>query len=162
MLRLPAALILLALPAQAAAQPSAESQLDFLVGEWTLHDPAGAEIGRARVAEQAPGAMLYEERRIGERDAQPLWFARFERDSGWTQLFVGAAGMVREFRPVSPPGAWPLVLGGDVTLRDGTPVRFRMTMTRASDDESGRILEMSRDSGATWTTTFDYRYRRAR
>ena len=36
-------------------------------------------------------------------------------------------------------------------LRDGTPVRFRMTMTRVSDDESGRILEMSRDNGATWS-----------
>ncbi|MGQ0590192.1 MAG: hypothetical protein ACT4N8_11795 [Sphingosinicella sp.] len=162
MLRLPTALILFALAAPAAAQAPAESQLDFLAGEWTLHDAAGAEIGRSRVVVQAPAAMLYEERRVGEREAQPLWFARFERDGGWTQLFVGATDMVREFRPVSPPGAWPLVLGGDVTLRDGTPVRFRMTMTRVSDDESGRILEMSRDNGATWSTTFDYRYRRAR
>ena len=137
-----------------------ESRLDFLAGEWTIHDPSGTEVGWSRIVVQAPGAMLYEERQVGERPVQPLWFERAERNGGWTQLFVGAAGMTREFRPLSPAGEWPLVLGNDVTLRDGTPVRFRMTLDAPSDEGSRRRLEMSSDQGANWSIVFDYVYRR--
>lgn len=148
--------------APAHAQQTAPQSLDFLAGNWTLHDASGAEIGRSRMEVQSPGAMLFEQRAVGEGAAQPIWFENSEKDSGWVQLFIGASGQVREFVTQSAPGAWPIVMGGDVTLRDGTPVKFRLTMARASDDETRRVLEMSRDQGATWTGVFDYTYRRAR
>jgi hypothetical protein len=141
---------------QAAPAPG---QLDFLAGDWAISDASGSVVGRSHIVVQAPGVALYEERRVGE-EMQPLWFQRVEHQQAWTQLFVGAAGMVREFPASSAPGAWPVVMGADVTLRDGTPVRFRLTMTRASDDDSRRVLEMSRDQGTSWSTVFDYRYRR--
>jgi len=167
------ALILLAAEAPGAAQgppppaptlpqaPPGASQLDFLAGDWEISDPTGAVVGRSHIEVQAPGAMLFELRRVGE-GAQPLWFAFSERDAGWTQLFVGAIGMIRQFSASSAAGAWPMVLTQDVVLRDGAPARFRLTMARQSDDETTRLLERSRDSGATWTVVFNYRYRRIR
>lgn len=147
--------------AQCLAQATpAPGQLDFLAGDWTISDPSSAVVDRSHIVVQAPGVALYEERRVGQ-DMQPLWFQRVEHHQAWTQLFIGAAGMTREFPASSAAGVWPVVMGADVTLRDGTPVRFRMTMTRASDDDSRRVLEMSRDQGASWNTVFDYRYRRA-
>jgi hypothetical protein len=153
------ALILFAAGAPLAAQPPAATQLDFLAGDWEISDSSGSVVGRSHIDLQAPGAMLFELRRVGD-EAQPLWFALSERNRAWTQLFVGAAGMVREFAASSAAGAWPLVMVGDVILRDGTPARFRLTMARESDDATSRLLEMSRDNGASWNIVFDYRYRR--
>jgi hypothetical protein len=149
------------LPA-AGAQQASGTQLDFLAGQWILADSAGGEIGRSVIAIQAAGAMLFEERRIGDAAPQALWFANSEANGGWTQLFVGAAGMIREFKPTSAQGSWPIVLGADVTLRDGSAARYRMTIQRQSEAESRRILEISRDSGASWQKVFDYNYRRVK
>lgn len=135
-------------------------QLDFLDGSWVIEDTDGEQIGFAEIVAQVPGTMLYERRTVGDGAAQSLWLENAERNGGWTQLFVGPVGQTREFVPWSAPGKWPLVLGADVTLQDGTPVRFRMTLTRESEDASGRRLEISRDGGGNWKTLFDYRYRR--
>ena len=163
--------MLLAAAAPAAAQrpptlaptpaPPSATQLDFLAGDWEISDPAGRILGRSHIELQTPGAMLFEVRRVGE-EAQPLWFAFLERNGGWTQLFVGASAMLREFPTTSVAGAWPMVMVQDVTLRDGRPARFRLTMGRQSDDETTRLLERSDDSGATWSVVFDFRYRRVR
>lgn len=146
-----------------AATTSPEAQpvaLGFLAGEWTLHDAAGAHIGRSTIDAQGSGAVLYERRTVGDA-VQPLWLINSERTGGWVQLFLNPSGQVREFSTLSHNGAWPLVLGAEARLRDGALARFRLTITAASDDESRRLLEMSRDNGASWSTVLDYTYRRA-
>lgn len=149
-------------PPPTTGQLASPVSLDFLAGDWTLHDPAGATVGHSSIEIQAASAMLFERRRISQAAEQPLWFENAERTEGWVQLFVNPAGQVREFSTQSPNGSWPLVLGGDVTLRDGATARFRLTIWRASDDESRRLLEVSRDGGGTWSAALDYTYRRAR
>jgi hypothetical protein len=156
---MPVILLLTANAANGQAAPA--SQFDFLAGQWTLHDPSGARVGQSRVVVQAPRALLYEERVVGNNSPQPLWLVNSERTGGWAQLFVGVLGLVREFPMISTPGEWPVVMGADVVQRDGSPVRFRLTMTRASDNESRRILERSGDRGTSWAPVFDYTYRRA-
>lgn len=146
---------------QAVAPIATPVSLDFLAGQWSLHDASGAMVGSSTIVVQEPGAMLYERRTVGQTAAQPLWFENAERTGGWVQLFLNPAGRIREFSTLSEAGQWPLVLGGDVILRDGAQAQFRLTISRASDDESRRVLEMSRDSSQTWTTVLDYTYRRA-
>lgn len=146
-----------------AAGPVVSSQtpgsLDVLVGQWTLHDAKGALVGDSHVQVLEAGVMLVEARRIGSARPQSLWFANFE-SQGWQQLFVGVQGSLRSFATESAAGLWPVVMGATVATRDGQSTRFRMTMSRATDDEMRRVLESSRDAGATWTTVFDYTYRR--
>lgn len=153
----PAALLCAAVSTPAAGE--AAPDLDFLAGDWALHDPSGALVGTSRIVVQSPGNMIYEERRVGDDEVQPLWFENSERNGGWTQLFVGPSG-VREFTTLSKPGDWPMVLGADVIRRDGTPARFKLTMSKGAGAESRRILEMSLDKGKSWETVFDYLYRR--
>lgn len=156
---LAAALAAMAATAQtsAAADP-VHNQLDVLLGDWSLTDASGA-TGRSRIVAEVPGAMLYELREIGPDGPLPLWFAFSERSHGWVQLFPGPAG-IREFALLSEPGRWPLVFGGDVTLRDGSPARFRLTMVQPDPDHGERRLEVSRDGGGSWQPVFVYHYRR--
>ncbi len=140
--------------------PHAPVSLDFLAGDWVIHDQTGALVGSATILLQAPGAMLFEQRTVARDAPQPLWFVHAERTGGWVQLFLNPGGQVREFTTESTNGNWPLVLGAQVRLRDGALARFRLTMTRASDNESRRLLEMSRDGGTSWSAVFDYTYRR--
>jgi hypothetical protein len=134
--------------------------LDFLGGDWTLLDRSGKKAGTSHVEVQLPGAMIHE-RRTDAGGELPVWFFNSESDGGWVQLFPGPTGALREFAPQSKPGEWPLVLGSDVTLRDGRKAKFRLTMSHASDDESHRLLEMSTDAGKIWAPVFDYKYVRA-
>jgi len=152
-------LSLTAASAEGRQQPS--SQLDFLGGDWTLSGPSGEAAGTSHIVVQLPGAMIYEERRA-EGGQLPVWFVNSESAGGWSQLFPSPSGALREFRPSSKPGEWPLVLGTDVRLADGSPARFRLTLTRRSDDESRRVLEMSGDSGAHWRPVFDFTYKRVK
>jgi hypothetical protein len=153
-----AAIALLLFATGASAQVAPPSQLDFLAGSWEIRDPDGKAIGTSRIELAAPGAMLHETRTVGDEPPQPLWFSMFERHGRWSQLFVGARGMLREFVTTSEPGTWPIVMAGDVIMRDGKPGRFRLTMRRESDDQSSRVLELSRDAGVSWSPVFHYIY----
>lgn len=141
-----------------SVQADPGSQLDSLAGSWEIRDPTGKPIGTSQIVVQAPEAMIYEMRQVGDEAPQPIWFSQFERHGKWSQLFVGANGSLREFVTQSAPGVWPIVMAGDVILRDKTPARFRLTMFQPSDTNSRRMLEISRDAGATWNTVFEYEY----
>ena len=157
-----AAAALVMAPSPSASQVSAPVSavdLGFLVGDWELFDAGGQRVGSSRVSVQAPGAMLFEERAVGDGAPQPLWFVNSERDGGWVQMFVGPKNQARVFTGPSPQ-SWPLELGSDVTLVDGSAARFRLTMQRIGPEGSRRVLLMSRDKGASWKPIFDYEYRR--
>jgi hypothetical protein len=134
--------------------------LDFLAGDWVLSDPNGKQVGTSHVTLDLSDAVVREVR----HDAQgvlPVWFVRTEQNQGgWSQLFPGPRGMLREFTPVSGPGEWPLILGGEALLTDGRLARFRLTLTHDSAVASHRLLQMSTDGGQTWQVIFDYFYRR--
>jgi hypothetical protein len=121
----------------------------------------GERLGASEIEVQASDAMLVEARTIGSRSPQRLWLANTEADGGWIQPFVAVNSTPREFRTRSAPGEWPLVLGAHVDTADGAEVDYRMTISAPSRDESRRLLEVSRDGGATWMSVFDYRYVRA-
>lgn len=141
------------------AAPACAQSMDEIAGSWAILDPAGARIGESTIVVQAPNAMIFEERRVGADPVQQLWFENSEAAGGWVQLFVSPRG-IRAFAPVSAPGEWPIVLGARVTLQSGAEADFRMTMSRESADRHRRLLEISTDGSLTWSTVFDFRYRR--
>ncbi|MGD9967471.1 MAG: hypothetical protein AB7Q23_10085 [Hyphomonadaceae bacterium] len=135
--------------------------LSFLAGDWVLHDASGVAVGVSHIEVSGSNAVLFEQRTIGTNPSQPLWLMNSERAGGWVQLFLNPSQQVREFTTQSDKGAWPLILGGEFELRNGTLARFRLTITQESEALSRRLLEMSRDGGATWAPVLDYTYRRA-
>ena len=145
----------IALPVAAVAATS--GPLDFLGGDWVLIDASGKEAGKSHIEVQLPGAMIFERRTDADGEL-PVWFFNSELKGGWVQLFPGPGGALRAFTPQSKSGEWPLVLGSDVTLRDGRNAKFRLTLGHASDNQSHRLLEMSVDAGKNWSPVFDYKY----
>jgi hypothetical protein len=141
---------------RAVAEPQA---LDVLAGEYTITNAKGETIGKASISVRKAGAVIEESRQIGDESPQLLWFAVLEHNSGWTQLFLSPAGL-REFPLVSPKDAWPLIFGADVKLADGSPARFRLSISKEGEAAHRRLLEMSRNNGANWRPVFDYTYRR--
>ena len=87
--------------------------LDFLAGTWEIRDASGKVLGTSVVEVQEAGAVLFERRAVGEGKAQSLWLVNAEEPAGWGQLFLGPKRQVREFRAMSAPGAWPIVMGGE-------------------------------------------------
>jgi len=139
---------------------TASGQLDFLKGDWNLVGADGVAAGESHIDVPLPGSMVAEQRKDAN-GVLPVWFFNSEEKGGWVQLFPGRSGALRAFYPQSAPGAWPLVLGTKVKLKDGRDGQFRLTLSHASDNESRRILEMSTDAGKTWSLVFDYKYVRA-
>lgn len=150
--------------AQTRHSPTADAALppamDTLAGDWEIFDADGKRVGRSRILAQRQGAMLYEERSVGDGPPQQLWLYNAETHGGWSQLFVAPDGRIREFPAQSPPDAQPMLMGAEVRLADGAQVRFRLSMRLSSPDEHLRRLEISRDAGTSWKPVFDYRYRR--
>ena len=142
------------------ASAAASADLDFLAGDWLLTDSSGKQVGTSHIDVDLPGGVIHEVRR-DESGVLPVWFARTERGGGgWSQFFPGPHGVLREFTPASLLGEWPMRLEGKALLGDGRNALFRLTLTRASSDDSNRLLQMSVDGGTNWQTIFDYRYHR--
>jgi hypothetical protein len=151
--------LLLATALFAAPACAQTAGLDAMAGHWAITGATGERLGASTIQVQTPGAMLFEERRVGNDPPQQLWFENSERTGGWVQLFLGPHG-IREFTQLSRPNEWPVVLGAHVVLQNRTEADFRMTMSRRSADQYRRVLEISTDGRRTWSAVFDYVYRR--
>jgi len=142
--------------ASASVDTGRPASLDFLKGAWQLFDATGQPVGTSCV--WIENGFVSEVRRDRDGDL-PVWFYQSESNSGWTQLFPGPSGALREFLPLSKPGVWPMVLGNQFTLKDGRKADFRLTLKTLAGRNSRRTLEMSTDGKASWSTVFDFEYR---
>ena len=138
---------------------ASDQSLDFIVGNFTVHDAAGKEVGVSTAQVAEAGAAIHERRKIGAGREQQLWFYCYTKDKTWRQFFLDRSGGINEFtaREKLPDGT--LKLEGSFAPAEGPAVLFRMAITPLADHAHRRHLESSRDNGASWTTVFDYTYR---
>lgn len=138
------------------------SAFDFWVGEWTVFAPGrDAPVAESRIEKLYAGCAIRENWMplSGRGDGGSL-SAYDPATKGWTQTWVGSApgpvyfaggpangGMVLT-------GAWP---GSGPNGENGLT---RMTYSRLDDGAVRQHGEFSGDHGLTWTTTFDFTYRR--
>lgn len=136
--------------------------LDHLIGSFDVFDPSGKLAATSTARWDQAGVAIAEDRRsVARADTQKLWFFYGDFGLGWKQLFVGRAGTVREFAQQKVLEDGGVELGARFDNGDGTFTLFRILVS--GPDGSGghrRHLESSRDEGKTWTTVFDYTYRR--
>jgi len=160
------------LAATAAAQdsppPSCDSDenfhlLDFWVGEWDVR--AGDElVGHNRIEKIMDGCAILEHwRSVAGGRGLSLFYV--DGEGGWKQVWVTpwalAAGGVKEKRLVSP--APPDGVRFQGTLRHPTAGTWldRTTLSRLDAGDVRQVIEISRDGGKNWETTFDAVYRRS-
>lgn len=154
-------------PAAAPAAPCAAAEkhrFDFWLGEWVVRDPAGAIVGHSRIEAILDGCVILEHWRNAASTVAGRSFNLYNATTGrWEQFWVDNGGS--RLHLVGGMQGASMVLEGvqDVpNAQTHKTQRERITWTPAADGGVRQLWETSVDDGATWRTSFDGRYRRAR
>lgn len=132
-------------------------QFDFWIGEWTVLDSAGRELGVNRVTRIADNCGLREHwrgARGGEGMSLNIWQPATRE---WTQFWVGTGVVLRLTGGLDANGH--MVLQG---RREG-PGGAQLDRVRWIPLDSGAVRQLwegSRDGGASWQRVFDGYYKR--
>lgn len=143
--------------------------LDFWLGEWVV-EANGVRQGTNRITRILDGCAVREEWTAeGGSRGESLFYVTGAGE--WRQVWVTEnatqAGGVKEKTwvpldgtgaPGAPDGA--VRFQGEVPLPAGGSVLDRTTLTPLAGGSVRQHIEISRDGGATWQTTFDAVYRR--
>jgi hypothetical protein len=162
-----AAALPLAAPAQSPAPSPApppcstpqDRQFDFWLGDWNVTDRAsGKPVGTNRVTSELKGCVL-QEHWAGAGGGHGTSFNHYDAARKlWHQTWVDDSGGILYLDGGLRDGA--MVLTGRRPGRNGRTVTDRITYTHARDGSVRQHWEISRDGGATWSTTFDGIYRK--
>jgi hypothetical protein len=162
------AAVLCQAPHSADAQVECEGEgfhrLDFWQGEWVVTS-GGQEVGTNRIIAVLGGCAIEEHwTASGGDEGQSLFYYLSALDE-WRQVWVTEhatrPGGVKEKREVErfPDGG--LRFQGEIPLESGRSYLDRTTLTPLDGDRVRQVIEISRDGGVTWRTTFDAIYERA-
>ena len=171
-LRILAAFAVATLPLTAAAQtpsPAAtpkpcstaqDRQFDFWLGKWTVADPSGVAQGTNEITSELGGCVLQEHWVGAGGTSRGSSFNHYDAARKvWHQTWVDDSGGILQLDGTWHDGA--MVLSGDRPGRGGVTITDRITFTPRTDGTVRQFWQVSRDHGATWTTSFDGIYRRS-
>lgn len=133
-------------------------QFDFWVGEWTVYNAKGAQVGTNVIENMVGGCMLFENwtsARGGTGKSMNYWDPVDEK---WKQVWSDSRGNIAYFEGGRSGDA--MVLNGEWITSDGTSSLLRGTWTPLEDGRVRQHFEQSLDYGITWTTWFDGYYTR--
>jgi len=161
--------VTVAVGAACAGEPScAESPehalLDFWTGEWNVC-VAGAYAGHDRVTRIADGCAVTEEWTGADGLHGFGLFYYVPAQAQWKQVWVtdqaSRPGGLKEKHLIARDGDAATRFQGEIALPGGERILDRTTLRRAASGAVHQTIEISRDGGDRWTTTFDAEYRRA-
>jgi hypothetical protein len=155
-----AALILLFGPvrAQLPAAPQTR-QFDFWLGEWNVTTPDGGTAGTSHVEQVSGGRGLLETWTGAKGGSGKSLNAWNQAKHCWQQYWIGNTGMVLELSG-GLDGDGRMVLQGTRKNAEGKAIVDRITWTPEPDGTVRQQWDTSTDSGQTWKTIFEGRYRR--
>ena len=157
-------------PAQPAPPPptceaAAHRAFDFWLGEWRAYVTGTENLaGLSSIRSEDAGCVITEHWRSQRgRPYSGRSLNILDRNTGrWEQFWTDSTGEITHFTggPLSE-GVMRLTAENDREAGNPNPVWNRMTFTRNADGSVRQHGEQSADSGATWTTQYDFTYRRA-
>jgi len=165
-LRAASLIALLACGVPAAATGCGDSPvhawLDFWLGDWAVC--VGADrAGSNRVSRALDGCAVVEDWAGADGTRGMSLFYVASPQATWRQVWITDAAL--------RPGGWKekhlvargadggLRFQGEIVLADGRRILDRTTLRPNADRTVSQRIEMSRDGGDVWTTTFDALYR---
>lgn len=131
-------------------------QLDFWVGDWTVVNPKGEQVGANHITRLENGFVILEEwtSAAGGSGRSLNYFD--PADKKWKQVWVDARGGVVRYEGTFKDGAMNFT--GVYILPDGRTEIARATLTPQPDGKVRQFIEHSKDEGQTWYTYFDGTY----
>jgi hypothetical protein len=148
-------------PAPVDCHDKAHRALDFWVGDWTVFDTrSNKPVAASRIESVLGGCAIKESysQTVGP-NGQPFSYqgtsytALNGPDGQWKQFYVDSSGAAASY--VGGPQGAAMVL----TASGGGAIN-RMSYTPLADGSVRQAGEVSTDGGATWTTGYDFTYRR--
>jgi hypothetical protein len=133
---------------------------DYWLGEWSVTDPDGKVVGSNIITAVSGGCAVLESwtSAQGPTGTSLNWYD--PSSQRWTQLWVGAGGMILHLEGGVVNGAMEMTADGKTA--NGAAVRNRLRWTPLEGGKVRQHWEMSSDGGATWQTSFDGTYAKTR
>jgi len=136
-------------------------EFDFWIGKWNVFQTgAGFQVGREIVERSMEGCLIIEN-----------WFASGTPNEGksmnfvstktnkWEQVWMSTTGVyLHYYNGEYRDGA--MRYEGDGTDKAGNKLLFRFTFFNKGPNEVRQLLEQSADLGMTWSTLYDFAYKR--
>jgi hypothetical protein len=144
-------------PTKPPPLPPESRQFDFWLGEWEVTTPDGKPAGSSRIELIADGAGLLENWTGAKGYSGKSLNSYNPAKKQWQQFWVGAGGGVLELSGALVDGQ--MVLQGEHVV-GGKPTVEKITWTPNADGSVRQHWEQSTDSGKTWATAFDGRYKK--
>ena len=136
-------------------------EFDFWIGDWDVRTTGQPPVGpaaRNSVTLDDNGCVLTEHW-IAPSGSEGQSFNMFDRSFGtWRQTWVSNTGAQHDYRGALTNGN--MVYTGELPPPPGQSVRVptRLTFFHISQDSVRQFSEVSRDSGRTWVTNYDFMY----
>ena len=139
--------------------------LDFWIGKWRVTS-GGQYAGTDTVAAILEGCAVVENwtDADGSHGMSLFYYNAFEES--WSQVWVtdratARGGLKEKFLIAKFPDGGVRFQGRLSGAPGSAIILDRTTLTPAQDGTVRQLIEISRDGGSTWTTTFDATYTRA-
>lgn len=132
-------------------------QLDFWVGEWSVTNPQGQEVGINVVTIDLEGCVVRESWTDGYGNRGTSVNFYDPATARWHQVWTSDNGTVTHYEGEWHDGAMRFLAAGFGDA-DGEERHRRMTFTPNDDGSVRQLIEQS-DDGRTWTIGFDGLYR---
>jgi len=151
-------------PAPARCENDPEfRRLDFWIGDWDVYDRAARrQDGVSSIRKILRGCAIEVDFHEvdGTGNIHELFFYEKPRHA-WHQVWVSEAGFVKERLSTEDRADGSIRFLGEIPHLAGGSHLDRSTVAPAADGRILQLIEISKDGGATWTTTFDGEYRRS-
>ncbi len=132
--------------------------LDFWVGDWTVTDQQGNEVGTNRIEKALSACAVVEHWRGRGGGAGMSLFYYDTARSQWKQVWVTARGSFKEKRLIATFDDGGVRFQGELLQADGRVILDRTTLTPMSEGRVRQVIETSRDGGRSWQVGFDAIY----
>ena len=133
-------------------------EFDFWIGEWAPQNAQGVTVGTSSIQLILGSCIIFENWNtpVSSGKSFNLWDAR---DGKWHQTWVDARGTMTHYVGGLQNGKMVLV---SESTTNGKRTLAKMTYSKLPDGSVRQHGESSTDDGKTWTTTFDFKYVRAK
>ncbi len=139
------------------------SRLDFWLGEWEVFADDNQRQGHNLIERQLNGCAIFEHwSGAGGNEGKSLFYYD-ARDDSWTQIWVTSntrrtGGLkIKHLIAVYQDGG--VRFQGLLRLPDGGSILDRTTLTPLDSGEVRQLIEISKDGGNIWHTSFDAIYK---
>jgi tetratricopeptide (TPR) repeat protein len=133
-------------------------QFDFWVGEWTVQNAQGQQVGTSSIQRIENGCVILENWTAGPNATGKsinFYDATLKK---WRQTWADSVGGVSEFAGEFKDGA--MRYEGESHAPTGAKILRRLTFFNLNADRVRQFSEASTDAGKTWSVNYDFTYLR--